>query len=472
MKLPSQDKEKSFHLFATLLAISSLAHLSIHLPHISFSAEWISGALVLLAAGWCLGRPQVKPLLALAALQCVSVVLVAPYNPDHWLLLFFINLIILVSALRLRLSEGEILPQRLMQQITPSARLVFLVCYGFAALAKYNSDFLFSPNGAAQELFRLQVGAMPILKWLVWAPMVPWISIFCESAIPLLLLHKRTRAIGVLIGVGFHTALILSPAVKVYDFTLMIITMLYLFTPDTFDAKIKASICRLQDLMPGVFELVEQTKWQLAFAPTIAVLVISCWYPLLELPPRMSRLQGAVGLLVAIAIGLVLAKGLTGGLGQQSTVRWAPRSIFGWLVIAVALLNGFCPYLGLKTQGSFTMFSSLRTEAGKWNHLILPRTMQVVSSYQDKLVKVVESNSDPINHAYVDRDLLATEFEIHRTVATNPEISITLEKDGQQICINGGESMNSILGPPPSMLLRKLMVFRPVSPDGRNFLTN
>ena len=145
MNLPSQDKEKSFHVFATLLAICSLAHLSIHLPQVSSSAEWISGALVLLAAGWCLGSPRVKPLLTLAALQCAAVVLVAPYNPDHWLLLFFINLIILVSALRLRLLEGEILPQRLMQQIAPSARLVFLICYGFAALAKYNSDFLFSP---------------------------------------------------------------------------------------------------------------------------------------------------------------------------------------------------------------------------------------------------------------------------------------------------------------------------------------
>jgi len=472
VKLPSQDKEKSFHFFATFLAISSLAHLSIHLPLISFSAEWISGVLVLFAAGWCLGSPQVKPLLVLAALQCVSVVLVAPYNPDHWLLLFFINLIILVSALRLWLREGEILPQRLMQQIVPSARVVFLVCYGFAALAKYNSDFLFSPNGAAQELFRLQIGAMPILKWLVWAPMVPWISIFCESAIPLLLLHKRTRAIGVLVGVGFHTALILSPAVKVYDFTLMVLAMLYLFTPDTFEARIKASICRWRNLLPGVFELVERTKWQLVFAPAITVLTLSCWYPLLELPPRVSRLQGAFGLFVAVVIGSVLAKGLIGGLSQQRAFRWAPRSSFGWVVIAVALFNGFCPYLGLKTQGSFTMFSSLRTEAGKWNHLILPQSMQVVSSYQDNVVKVVQSNNDPINHTYVDRELLVTEFEIHRTVATNPEINLTLEKGGRLFCINGGESIQSVLGPPPSMLLRKLMVFRPVSPDGRNFLTN
>jgi len=257
-----------------------IAHLSTHLPQISFSAEWISGAIVLLASGWCLASPQVKSFLTLAALQCVSVVLVAPYNPDHWLMLFFINLIILAAALRLRLREGKVLPQRLMQQIVPSCRTVFLVCYGFAALAKYNTGFLFSPDGASQELFRLQVGAMPILKWLVWTPMLPWISICCESAVPLLLLHKRTRAIGVLVGVGFHTALILSPAVKVYDFTVMIITMLYLFTPDTFEAKIRDSISRFKNHLPGVFDLVKQAKWRLMFLPSITVLLISCWYRL------------------------------------------------------------------------------------------------------------------------------------------------------------------------------------------------
>jgi hypothetical protein len=40
-------------------------------------------------------------------------------------------------------------------------------------------------------------------------------------------------------------------------------------------------------------------------------------------------------------------------------------------------LNGFSPYLGLKFNYSFAMFSNLRVDEARWNHLILPEWVRL-----------------------------------------------------------------------------------------------
>ena len=117
------------------------------------------------------------------------------------------------------------------------------------------------------------------------------------------------------------------------------------------------------------------------------------------------------------------------------------------------------------------MFSNVRTEAGNWNHLVMPQSMQVFSDYQNKLVKIVGSDNESINQYYVASGNLITEFELQRIVLTNPEIELTIEKDGNPIEINEPENRLA-LGPPPGLLARKLLIFRAVSPDERILLTN
>ena len=42
-----------------------------------------------------------------------------------------------------------------------------------------------------------------------------------------------------------------------------------------------------------------------------------------------------------------------------------------WLGPALIFVNAVSPYIGLKTQNSFTMYSNLQTENGRWNHALL-----------------------------------------------------------------------------------------------------
>jgi len=47
------------------------------------------------------------------------------------------------------------------------------------------------------------------------------------------------------------------------------------------------------------------------------------------------------------------------------------------LVVAIALFNAACPYLGLKTKYTFTMFSNLVVEGGRSNHFLWPASWQI-----------------------------------------------------------------------------------------------
>jgi hypothetical protein len=63
-----------------------------------------------------------------------------------------------------------------------------------------------------------------------------------------------------------------------------------------------------------------------------------------------------------------------------------------------AVLNGLCPYLGLKTETSFAMYSNLRTEAGQSNHLIVRKPLSL-ADYQTNLVRIVDSSDEVLAKA-------------------------------------------------------------------------
>lgn len=63
----------------------------------------------------------------------------------------------------------------------------------------------------------------------------------------------------------------------------------------------------------------------------------------------------------------------------------------GWLTVCIALLNGAAPYIGLKTQGCWTMFTNLHVEGGRSNHMLVPADCQVFG-YAAETITVTKSN--------------------------------------------------------------------------------
>lgn len=116
------------------------------------------------------------------------------------------------------------------------------------------------------------------------------------------------------------------------------------------------------------------------------------------------------------------------------------------------------------------MFSNLRTEAGAWNHLLVPQQLRCVEGYQDRLVRIAATDGPVLNQNYVQRGLLATEFEVRRRLTVEPSISLTLLQGQELVVVD--PARDPAFGEPLDLLSRKLLIFRPVSPDGRPFVSN
>jgi hypothetical protein len=79
------------------------------------------------------------------------------------------------------------------------------------------------------------------------------------------------------------------------------------------------------------------------------------------------------------------------------------RRMPGYMLVFIALLFlfGAAPYLGLRTAGTFSMFSNLHTEGEVSNHLLLRSNPVKVWGYQEDVVRFIEiddGSGDVIHH--------------------------------------------------------------------------
>ena len=73
--------------------------------------------------------------------------------------------------------------------------------------------------------------------------------------------------------------------------------------------------------------------------------------------------------------------------GVPLTTSHTPKWMF--IFPAVLILHGFTSYLGLRTAGNFSMFSNLRTEGARSNHLVLADNPLKLWGYDEDAVRVL-----------------------------------------------------------------------------------
>jgi hypothetical protein len=91
---------------------------------------------------------------------------------------------------------------------------------------------------------------------------------------------------------------------------------------------------------------------------------------------RILMFLWVMSTLLAFA-GLSLAHDRKGASRQELLPRPGRAR---WLLVGFmlgALLNGFSPYLGIKTRMSFAMFSNLRVDEDRWNHYLVPKRVNL-----------------------------------------------------------------------------------------------
>lgn len=423
--------------------------------------------LVFLAAVWLLFNPT--SLARFGAMLLVSLVNLAITLPDvgnHWFLAGLINLSLLIVLGWMWLANRKA-PSHVafFAQAAPIIRAQIVVFYFFAAFSKLNSDF-FDPQISCASVFLTGTANSLFAGWGALrseAARIASIAFIAgsESLIVLLLAIRRTRTIGVAYAVFFHFVIALDPMQHVFDFSSLLYAAFALFLPASFFDWLNQTAASTYRAITGGAKLLDVFFAVILLGMMGVVLVARLTYELSN-TVLMLLLAGRyiLWLLFAGVCIFFLAKYLithraTPPLASAFRLINPLHAIFP-LVIFV---NGLSPYVGHKTQESFTMYSNLRTEGGVSNHFLV-RNPLYLFDYQNDLVTLI-SSSDKKLKSYAEHKFKLPYIEFRNYVSQRPEIAVTYEHASRRFALaRAGDQAEFVA--PVSILQSKLMTFRPV----------
>jgi hypothetical protein len=423
--------------FARTFGIAVVAHLAGN-PPTSRPPEgvWptaliaVSAVLGLLAVVLIV-RPSRPVLGAVAALVLASVWIEAPFLSNHWLLAGFVAVAVLASLLR----------RDPWPWFSVTGRWILLGFYCFAAFAKLNTGF-FDPAVSCGVFYANQslgsFGAPTIPHDSPVAMLTIVGTVMTEMSVPILLAFTRTRRIGVLLALTFHTIISLDYDQHFFDFTAVLVMLLCLFLPESTLAGLEARAAR------------RSLGFTLGVSICVLVVISSVAPPttltadVLRLLPFVGWIPFAVWLIVTIA---------RGGLGPSSVPMRLPGPV-AWVLVGLVIANGLTPYLELKTATSFNMYANLVTVAGESNHVVVRRTLNL-TDVQDHLLTVIETD-DAALQRYAEDGYLIPERNLLDYLARHPSTSVVVsDQDGQR-------TLDGTDGARLSVLVQKFLLFRAV----------
>lgn len=380
-----------------------------------------------IAVGWLAIAVIVRPdhrlaRTALAAAIVGSALVEAPLIGNHWWLAAAVSAAALAAgAWRQDPAPGQ---PGFVRRFAPSARLILLVFYSFAAFAKLNSGFL-DPIESCARFFANQslsfwqlpevAGDSPI------APVLPWIALIVELSVPVLLVVRRTRRFGVFLAVVFHLVLTLDLRQHFYDFTLVLLALFALFAPPRFLAALDRSLPRLR--LGGGW------PWIALFGAQVVAFH-------LELPGPTRRIAVAVGWATWLALAGFIGRGLVAAWRDRwpeepEPLPLRPANLLSIALVALTLLNGLSPYLELKTATGFNMYANLTTADGSSNHLVVARTAGLRED-QSATVEILASDDAGLA-SYADTGFALSVANLADYLAGHPAVTVTYRLDGAVI---------------------------------------
>jgi len=444
-------------LFAVLWAFVTLFHLWVN-PWSrgvfrQLTLLGMSHVLLAVLAFAVLLRPRSLRSMAVLALTGIGVVwLEAPILGNHWLLAGIVDLAFLGALLKVSRQRSADGPQ-FSVIFTAMARAVLIAFYVFAALAKLNHGFVNARVSCAtffgDELLRsLHLGQVQGGTRL--ASVLPWAVIAIELAIPVLLAVRRTRVIGVVLGLGYHSLIGLDLTHAFSDFSSVLTPLFILFLPATFASDVVRFVQERAKLVVRARNVL-----MVASATTL----VSMW---IGGNGRARRvLVGGRQLMWLIFDALVLL--VVGAWCIRTRVSVEPRQRLrpAWLALipALVVVNGLTPYLELKTSYGWNMYANLETVDGQSNHLFLPGTLRLTDIQHD-LVRILETNDEGLK-AYVREGYDIPFLQLRAYLSNHARVSLVYERGGSTRRADPVASDPALVRPVGSGT-QKLLAFRAV----------
>lgn len=457
--------DRRYEMFVVTWSIAALFHMA---QSRSF-AEGLHFAFLTIAAAFLIAKPaSVLRLIIFLAVQISASLRVMPYVSNHELFVMLVDLSILHAILYyvFRAKSFSIDKNVLFGIFAPLIKIELIILYFYVVFHKLNSGFFNTDVSCATVFYQAQTYSfLPSSKFIL--SFNAYLTIFIEALIPVLLCFRKSRNLGLLIGLVFHCIIAFNPINGFYDFSSAIFATYVVFASRNFSSTAFELFKQAGDWLGNHLRPTFSAKrLGLAVAGLLA-LMFFIYILSKEIQDYFRYVFWPAFSLVFIFILLKSYQaGKTSEESRGNKFRVAHFSLL--LFPLLVFLNGLCPYLGLKTESSFAMFSNLRTEGGISNHFIVPAEVQIFD-FQKDLVEV-RSSSHPIFQKMANNGQVIPYFQFKELVITHRPEKVKFIHQGQKhnFVLANASSDDALMQPNP-FILKKVLRFRPVRKDGPQY---
>ena len=377
---------------------------------------------VFLAATFLLIRPQDDRAWILLGISVpVQILTLLPSINNHSVLFAILGVAVLVSVLVPKVTKQPTATDWLAHS-EPFIRLVILIGYGSAAIAKLNTGFynykISCANSIATEVFSWLPFKIPFGDFF-WLPVVVSAT---ELFVFIGLIFAATRPWALIVASAFHFLLSLNYTAAGLAFNPALFSMLVFFLPSSASNELVAGWDRLKNRLGQKARL----GIQIVFWASLAAIFIM-WK---LVPVNMSMLIPTfvvVELVSTLMFALIVVLAFRHRKTRLESKLVSTAGTVSWIVLIVMVLNAAMPYLGGKTGATLSMYSNLRVEGGVSNHFFIPRLP--IKTAQDDLVTIV-SSSDPALENLAKKKVMITFVTLQQMAATRRNASLTYLRAG------------------------------------------
>lgn len=457
-----------YHVFVVFWSIAALFHLA----HSRIFADGFHYALLTTAAILVLVKPSsIIRLLLFLSVQLMAGLRTMPYVPNHEIFVLLADLTILHALLYCvyKNRSFKINKTDFFGVFSSLLKIELLLLYFFVVFHKLNSSF-FNVGVSCATGFYDALNAYSLLPATKLARLLcAYFTVLVEALIPILLFFRKSRNTGLLIGLIFHGLIAYNHINGFYDFTSngfydfssVIFACYVVFMSNGFCSYLNSCYNKLMRYIKSLKSRRYSEKNLVGISIATLLFVLIGYIVSKNIDDYFRYIVWT--LFSFTLIGLFIKYLLS--FKEELSVNFKNhfyRPPFSLLLFpCIVFINGVCPYLGLKTESSFAMFSNLRTEGGVSNHFLVPAGGQIFD-FQKDLVEI-RSSSSPALQLLAERKQLLPYFQFKE------EIRISKPRNVQYIWRNkyynfSRENLSGneeILKDNP-FLLRKLLRFRPV----------
>ncbi|MEM1276231.1 MAG: hypothetical protein AAGH74_06885 [Pseudomonadota bacterium] len=251
-------------------------------------------------------------------------------------------------------------------------RYILATMYFFGIFHKLNVDWMDPLVGCGVVLYGILSTPFGLQDWWLGQQGAIWGTLIVEAIAMICLFIPHYKRLALIFGIPFHLAIGLTGYAFYMDFSTIVLATYTLFIG-------RETVQRFSDWLPR--------------SPSLGLL-LGCAI-------AAFAILGGVNGLVPVSMTdnyyrpffLIYGIGFFMGaviLSKPEPFFWRPQPLLlrlAWVIPILYFLNGWAPYVGLRTEGTLSMYSNLHTEGGQSNHYLFERPLPLFD-YQDEVVEL------------------------------------------------------------------------------------